>query len=554
MTNILARRYEIIRTIGQGGMADVYLARDTILNREVAIKILRGELNDDAVSLLRFKREAAAISNLSHPNIVEIYDVGEENGRQYIVMEYVRGKTLKKLISERGALYKEEAVSIMKQLISAVAAACQQGIIHRDIKPQNVLIKDDGTVKITDFGIALAQDAIQLTQQDSVMGSVHYLAPELARGETATPQSDIYSLGIVFYELLTGEVPFRGDSAVQIAMKHIQENIPGVREFNPTLPQALENVVLKATAKNKMYRYRTPNEMLNDIATALSDNRKNEGKISFNNTGTEEETKVIPKIMDIPKKKPMNKKTMFMIGGGVLVVTVVAIFFLYYLVTGSGNKMVKVPNVANMEVNEAKILLEEAGLQFDAAQTTYEITDDIERGLVISALPSVDTSVERGTKIRLIVSNGKYIVIEDYRGRPIEEIEQLFAQTKVIIRKEYAFDPDIDPGCIIEIKNLTIGDKIDPTKQVELVLVISKPNEIRIPADIIGQNIYDATNYFTQNGFEVELIPLSKEGVSPELIATRGYYTVVDIYPKPNGLFIQQTEESSIKIYYYESD
>jgi len=554
MTNLLAKRYEIIRTIGQGGMADVYLAKDIILNREVAIKILRGELSNDAVSLIRFKREANAISNLSHPNIVEIYDVGEETGRQYIVMEYISGKTLKKLISERGALYKEEAVSIMKQLISAVDAACQQGIIHRDIKPQNVLIKDDGTVKITDFGIALAQDAIQLTQQDSVMGSVHYLAPELARGETATPQSDIYSLGIVFYELLTGEVPYRGDSAVQIAMKHIQEKISSVKDFNPTLPQSIDNVIIKSTAKNKIYRYRTPHEMLIDLSTALSENRRNEEKVVFNGVNGEEETKVIPKIMDLPKKKDNKNMKTVLIGAGVLLITIVAVFFLYSLVSGSSSKRVKVPEVINIELSEARKLLEEAGLEFDAAKTTYIITDDIERGFVVDVVPAVDTTVDRGTKIQLIVSNGKYIVIEDYRDRPIEEVEQLFFQTKVVIRKEYAYDPEIDTGRVIEQKNFVVGDKLDPTKQVELILIISKPNEIRIPVDIIGQNINDVIGYFTESGFEVEAIPLSTEGITPEMLEMKGYYTVIDIFPNPGSLFIQQTEDSKIKIYYYERD
>lgn len=554
MQNLLAKRYQIIRTIGQGGMADVYLARDIILNREVAIKILRGELNEDAVSLIRFRREAQAISNLSHPNIVEIYDVGEEGGRQYIVMEYINGKTLKKLLSERGALYKEEAVSIMKQLISAVDAACKAGIIHRDIKPQNVLIKDDGTVKITDFGIALAEDAIQLTQQDSVMGSVHYLAPELARGETATQQSDIYSLGIVFYEILTGEVPFRGDSAVQIAMKHIQEDLPSVRDFNPTLPQSLDNIIIKATSKNKAYRYRTPEEMLSDLSTALDENRRNEAKLEIQEENGDDETKVIPKIKDISKKDKNKNRTYIAIGVAVVVVSLLAVFFLYNLVAGTASKNVTVPDVSNMSVSEAQIALEEAGLEFDASKTTYEVTDDIERGMVISSVPAAESTVERGSKVRLIVSNGMYIVIEDYRGRDATEVEALFSGTKIEVRREYDFDEEIEPGQVISQRGLSAGDKVDPMKTYDLVIVIAKPNEIRIPADIIGWSITDAVSYFTEQGFEVEPIILSKEGMTAEELDNKGYYRVVDIYPKPNGLFIQQTEESKIKIYYYSAD
>ena len=208
MNKIIAERYMLVTALGEGGMADVYLAVDTILNREVAIKILRGELGKDPVALLRFQREANAVSKLNHPNVVDVYDVGEYEGRHYIVMEYVRGRTLKQLISQRGALQADEAVNIMIQLTSAVQHAHENNIIHRDIKPQNVLVKDDGTVKITDFGIALAHDAVQLTQTNAVLGSAHYLAPETTRGETPTNQVDIYALGIVFYELLTGSVPF----------------------------------------------------------------------------------------------------------------------------------------------------------------------------------------------------------------------------------------------------------------------------------------------------------------------------------------------------------
>ena len=252
MDKMIAERYQIIKSLGEGGMADVYLAVDTILNREVAIKMLRGELSNDPVTLLRFQREANAASKLNHPNVVQVYDVGEYEGRHYIVMEHVRGRTLKQLIQLRGALHKEEAVNIMKQVVSAVQHAHEHHIIHRDIKPQNIMIKDDGTVKITDFGIALAHDAVQLTQSDSVLGSAHYLAPETTRGEPATNQIDIYALGIVFYELLSGDVPFHGDNPVQIAMKHLSEEIPSIREFNPSLPQAVENIIIKATVKNRV--------------------------------------------------------------------------------------------------------------------------------------------------------------------------------------------------------------------------------------------------------------------------------------------------------------
>ena len=224
-------RYQIIRMIGEGGMANVYLAHDTILDRDVAVKILRGDLADDEKFVRRFQREAISASSLSHPNIVEMYDVGEDDGQYYIVMEYVEGKTLKSLIKRRGALTLPEVIDIMLQLTSAVACAHDSYIIHRDIKPQNVLIKEDGTVKITDFGIAMALNSNELTQTNSVMGSVHYLPPEQANGSGATIKSDIYSLGILMFELLTGNLPFKGENAVEIAIKQMREKIPSVCEI-----------------------------------------------------------------------------------------------------------------------------------------------------------------------------------------------------------------------------------------------------------------------------------------------------------------------------------
>ena len=228
MNKIIAERYELLDVIGRGGMADVYLANDTILNRTIAIKILRTSLAKDPVYIARFQREASAAAALSHKNIVEIYDVGEDNDQYYIVMEYVPGRSLKELIAYRGALHVLDAIDIMNQVLSGTARAHHMGIIHRDLKPQNILVTDSGTAKIADFGIASIQSLTQITQTDVIMGSLHYLAPELARGEKATVQSDIYALGIVFYELLRGQVPFNGESPVNIALKHMQEELPSL--------------------------------------------------------------------------------------------------------------------------------------------------------------------------------------------------------------------------------------------------------------------------------------------------------------------------------------
>ena len=291
MSKIIAERYELLELIGQGGMADVYLAKDIILNRTIAIKILRTSLAKDPIYVTRFQREASAAAALSHKNIVEIYDVGEDDDKYYIVMEYVPGTTLKELILKRGALHYVEAIDIMKQVVGGIAKAHQLGIIHRDLKPQNILVTDSGVAKIADFGIASMQSLAQVTQTDVIMGSLHYLAPEIARGEKATIQSDIYALGIAFYELLRGEVPFNGESPVNIALKHMQDDLPSLLEFNPSIPQSVENIIIKATAKNLNYRYHNATEMLDDLNTCLD--RLNEEKLVFSYDNEPEPTIVI---------------------------------------------------------------------------------------------------------------------------------------------------------------------------------------------------------------------------------------------------------------------
>ena len=298
-------RYQIIRTIGEGGMANVYLAHDIILDRDVAVKVLRGDLAHDEKFVRRFQREAISASSLSHPNIVEMYDVGEDDGNYYIVMEYIDGKTLKNLIKKRGALTLPEVIDIMLQLTSAVMCAHDSYIIHRDIKPQNVLIKEDGTVKITDFGIAMALNSTELTQTNSVMGSVHYLPPEQANGNGATIKSDIYSLGILMFELLTGKLPFKGENAVEIAIKQMKEQIPRVTNYVESIPQSVENVIFKACAKNPKNRYDSVAQMHEDIKTCLNEERRNEPRVTYEYPEHEdlEETKALPSIKEIPKTK-----------------------------------------------------------------------------------------------------------------------------------------------------------------------------------------------------------------------------------------------------------
>ena len=308
--SIINDRYQIIKTLGEGGMANVYLAHDEILDRNVAVKVLRGDLANDEKFVRRFQREALSASSLSHPNIVEMYDVGEDDGQYYIVMEYVDGKTLKQVLKQRGHLSITEVVDIMLQLTDGLAHAHDAYIIHRDIKPQNIMILSNGMIKITDFGVATALNSTQLTQTNSVMGTVHYLPPEQANGKGSTVRSDIYSMGIMMYELLTGLVPYKGESAVEIALKHLREPLPSVRKVDPTIPQSIENVIIRATAKNPKNRYTDAREMHEDIKTALDDSRKDEKRwvYKYPENDLEETKKLDDDLKDLEKQEQIIKK------------------------------------------------------------------------------------------------------------------------------------------------------------------------------------------------------------------------------------------------------
>ena len=379
-------RYEVIKSIGEGGMANVYLAYDTILDRRVAIKVLRGDLSNDEKFVRRFQREALSASSLSHPNIVEMYDVGEDNGIYYIVMEYIEGVTLKQLIKKRGALTLSEAIDIMLQITDGISQAHDSYIIHRDLKPQNIMIKEDGTIKITDFGIAMALNSTQLTQTNSVMGSVHYLPPEQASGKGSTIRSDIYSMGILFYEILTGSLPFKGDNAVEIALKQMRDEIPSVRKKNPAIPQSVENVIIKATAKNPKNRYSDAKEMHADLLTVLNDDRVNEPKITFKypehevdeNTKTisvvkkkteeqlkddKKDSEVASVISNDDKTIKNTNKIIWILAGifSVLLVVLLSVFFVVPYFTKIPD--IKVPDVSKLTVVEAEEKLKKAGFE-----------------------------------------------------------------------------------------------------------------------------------------------------------------------------------------------
>lgn len=489
-------RYQIIRTIGEGGMANVYLAHDLILDRDVAVKILRGDLADDEKFVRRFQREAIAASSLSHPNIVEMYDVGEDDGKYYIVMEYVEGKTLKSLVKKRGALTLPEVIDIMTQLTSAIACAHDSNIIHRDIKPQNVLIKEDGIVKITDFGIAMALNSNELTQTNSVMGSVHYLPPEQANGKGATIKSDIYSLGIVMFELLTGTLPFKGDNAVEIAIKQMKNKIPSVCDINEQIPQSVENIILKACAKNPKNRYNNVQEMYKDIETCLDEDRINERIYVYPYSELEEveDTKELKNIKDIKKQnteldeleenEEKKSNLAIIILSIVASVLILALMVLVIVFPKIGkNKEIVVPDVSNKTVAEAENELKKLGFVVSEEQEEQG-SDTIEEGLVIKTNPQSGVSRKKGTAITLVISTGvDGVTLENYVGSNFFEIKgKLEAYGLKVVKEEKEVekqdDVEITENQILEQRPIA-GTKLVKDDTVTFVvpnLVVNYPN------------------------------------------------------------------------------
>ena len=487
----ISDRYQIIKSIGEGGMANVYLAYDTILDRNVAVKVLRGDLANDEKFVRRFQREALSASSLSNPNIVEVYDVGEDNGEYYIVMEYVEGKHLKALLKKRGKLTVPEVIDITLQITNGLSVAHDSYIIHRDIKPQNILILENGMIKITDFGIAVAMNATQLTQTNSVMGSVHYLPPEQASGKGATLQSDIYSIGILMYELLTGKLPFRGDNAVEIALKHLKEPMPSIRDEIPDIPQSVENIILKATAKNPKNRYSDAREMHEDLKTCLDESRANELKITFKYPENDYDDTKLLKTIKPEKKKEVSKEkvgeevvakktkandsqnklliTLASVFVG-LVVVITTIFVLIPKITSS--KQNAIPDVTNYTVTEAIKALQDAGFVVSDEQRE-EANENVEEGRVSRTTPAIGSIRKEGTEVIIYRSLGDVkVTIEDYTGKNASEIKGKLEALKlqvIISKKEINSDEvgDYKEGIIIE-QSVAAGEKVSEGSSITL--------------------------------------------------------------------------------------
>lgn len=552
---IFAGRYRIVKQIGRGGMADVYLAKDLILDgEEVAVKVLRTNYQTDPIAVARFQREARAMADLDHPHIVRITDIGEEDGQQYLAMEYVAGLDLKRYIKEHYPLSNEEAVRIMGQILLAMRLAHARGIVHRDLKPQNILLTPDGTAKVTDFGIAVAFAETSLTQTNSMLGSVHYLSPEQARGSKATFQSDIYAMGIIFYEMLTGHIPYDGDSAVTIALQHFQKPLPSVIAENPSVPQALENVVIKATAKKLSDRYQSVSEMYVDLSTSLSYNRRNEPKLVFDDA-SKADTKTLPKVpqstlTSIPKapaqeERPQSKKLTpeqaptqkptkkrkFKARYMILLASLLLVAASLIWILSRTPATIAIPNVAGQTVAEAKEALKKS--KFEAGEEKSEASDTVAEGRVIRTDPEAGSSRKEGTKVNLIVSSGKQsFQLSNYVGRKYTDVVAELKEKKVpenLIKMEEEESSESEPGTILR-QTPASGSTYDLSKASTITLTVAKKvTSVSMPS-YIGSSLEFTKNNLTQIvGVKEANIEVVEVSTAPEGTAEG---TVVDQTPK----------------------
>lgn len=572
---IFAGRYRIIKQIGRGGMADVYLAKDLILDgEEVAVKVLRTNYQTDPIAVARFQREARAMADLDHPHIVRITDIGEEDGQQYLAMEYVAGLDLKRYIKEHYPLSNEEAVRIMGQILLAMRLAHTRDIVHRDLKPQNILLTPDGTAKVTDFGIAVAFAETSLTQTNSMLGSVHYLSPEQARGSKATFQSDIYAMGIIFYEMLTGHIPYDGDSAVTIALQHFQKPLPSVIAENPSVPQALENVVIKATAKKLSDRYQSVSEMYVDLSTSLSYNRRNEPKLVFDDA-SKADTKTLPKVpqstlTSIPKapvqeerpqpKKPTQpvaepapapkpaKKRKFKARYMILLASLLLVAASLVWILSRTPATIPIPDVAGQTVAEAKEALKKS--KFEAGEEKSEASDTVAEGRVIRTDPEAGSGRKEGTKVNLIVSSGKQsFQLSNYVGRKYTDVVAELKEKKVpenLIKMEEEESNESEPGIVIR-QTPASGSTYDLSKATTITLTVAKKvTSVSMPS-YIGSSLEFTKNNLTQIvGVKEANIEVVEVSTAPEGTAEG---TVVSQTPRAGELVDLASTRIKLSIY-----
>ena len=548
INKIICNRYKILDHLGTGGMATVWLGYDTILDRQVAIKTFKIDANDeDAVK--RFNREAKAVTSLSHPNIVSIYDVENEGEFYYLILEYVEGMTLKDYMIKNPRIPIETIVHIAKQIASGLSHAHQNGIIHRDIKPQNILMNDNLTCKITDFGIARAYGDTTLTQTNQMLGTVYYLSPEQARGNVATAQSDIYSLGILIFEMITGQIPFKGESAVAIALKHLQEELPDIDKYRENVPQSVKNIVLKATMKNPNERYISSKELFEDLSTVLNperlyenkytgfkipaqpannynetqyidnssnnnqydyadynneddeyyydynqDNRNNNGRYQQNNKPKNNYNNVSKR----DEKEETSKAKHIFLAIVAIITIVVGTFFIYNYVIGSNS--VSAPDVRNKTLEEAKVVIVKAGLE--VGDVTEVASDDVKEKTVIDSDPKAGKKVKKGSKVDLRVSSGKKTVdMPNFVGMDEETVKKNASKLGFKnITVEKVESNSYDTGKVVS-QNIRAGMEIVP-KEKELIIQVSTGKKKVTMPNLVGEDSTTVESTVASYGFK----------------------------------------------------
>ncbi|MDQ0223322.1 Stk1 family PASTA domain-containing Ser/Thr kinase [Streptococcus moroccensis] len=567
---IFAGRYKVLDQIGRGGMADVYLARDLILDgEEVAVKVLRTNYQTDQVAIQRFQREARAMADLDHPNIVRISDIGEEDGQQYLAMEYVDALDLKKYIMDKAPFTNEEAVRVMAQILLAMRLAHQQGIVHRDIKPQNVLLTKDGTAKVTDFGIAVAFAETSLTQTNSMLGSVHYLSPEQARGSKATVQSDIYAMGVVLYEMLTGHIPYDGDSAVTIALQHFQKPLPSIIAENPNVPQALENVVIKATAKKLSDRYQTVEDMYTDLVTCLSPRHQLDRKLVF--TDNKVDSKVLPRVSPVtqgytptneaqldhnsddvfeineaPLKPKRRLRARFKLLFGAILLTLLALLAIFL----TSPTTVTVPDVSGQSLEAAQEAIAAAGLRVD--EVREESSDTVPEGVVISTDPAGGTNKRKNSSVKIIVSKGdRDFVVEDYVGQAYSDVVNAlyeFGVDEAYITIEEVESTEYQVGTIIE-QSLKAGTLYDLDKPKRMTFKVAKAQSTVMMPNLTGLTYKQAVNVLVGLGIKSDQITTSPEQISATaVVESQSIYAFTEIYPSDAEVILYFVAEETESI------
>lgn len=556
---ILVRRYELQELIGGGGMADVYKAQDKLLDRAVAVKILHQQYANDAEFVEKFRREATAAAKLAHPNIVNIYDVGEDGGSQYIVMEYVSGPTLKEVIQQKGCLEPIEAVRIAKEIASALESAHRNNLVHCDIKPHNILVMPDGHIKVTDFGIARAVSASTMTYSGSVMGSVHYFSPEQAKGTVITTKSDVYSLGVVLYEMLTGQLPFNGETSVSIALKHLQEEPVPIRQLNPSIPPVLEAIVQKAMSKDPADRPSSTELYadLNQAKAMLADRGTSQEAVSNDPFATRMIPRITPEMMAEqrserpankpigsredyqPQYQPQEEKSIFKSKSFIAVlvgILLMGFFVGSFLSFGKfwSSAEINVPDVVGKSSVVAQQILEDKNLRVKIVEAN---DDSVPAGQVVSQYPEAGAKVKEQRLVTITVSKGgQELTMPDLKSMSRSNAEEKLKKMGLKLGAVFEENAKEPAGTVIN-QDPRSGSKITKGQTVDITVSLGEKKKEITVQNYTGLSVDSAKSNLEANG-------LSLGGISEEA-STRPKGTVIGQSPSAGST---TTEGGSVSL------